>query len=69
VNERFFVQSLTGHTGMAKGAINRKPTISWSVYDRTFNCKEIAIFFDRDGEERARRYAQKLNEEHEDDGA
>lgn len=62
---RFCVDSLTGYThgaGTKPGSM-RKPSTSWSVYDRAYNCKEIAVFYGVGGEARARAYAEKLNGE------
>jgi len=58
---RFFIDSLTGYSRSSGGAAGRKPTTTWSVYDRVFNCRQLACFFGADAEARARRYAEQLN--------
>ena len=67
VTPRFFVDSLTGY-----GESYRKPTITWYVFDRAFNCTVIATYHQVYGysreramevaEERARDRARQLND-------
>lgn len=65
---RFIVQRLAGYPSLVPSS-RQKERISWSVYDRLHNHMEVAIFFQPESEERARRHAEKLNEEWDDDGA
>lgn len=53
MSERYIVESLTGYRGS-----QRKPTISWSVYDTTNNYHLLASYH---SESDARAHAERLN--------